>query len=83
MSVTFLFVVLAIAIIAVAALVITGKFAPSMGAENSGDHVPETNSAGEPTFDVTLRGYRMDEVDQKIEEMQGIIRDLKADKQPG
>lgn len=77
---TFLLVVLAIAIIAVVVLVITGKFAPSMGAENSGDHVPETNSAGEPSFDVTLRGYRMDEVDQKIEEMQRIIHDLKAKK---
>lgn len=80
---TFLFVVIAIVIIAVVALAITGKFAPFTGLENSGDHVPERNLAGEPTFDVTLRGYRMDEVDQKIQEMQGIIDALKADKLSG
>lgn len=77
---TFLFVMLAIAIIAVVALVITGKFTPSMGVENVGDHAPEVNMAGEPLFDVTIRGYRMDEVDHKINEMQGIIDSLKADK---
>ena len=77
---TFLFVVLAIALIAVIALLITGKFQPSMGLENSGDHIPEIDADGEPAFDVTIRGYRMDEVDQKIAQMQQTIDDLKFNK---
>jgi hypothetical protein len=74
---TFLFVVLAILVIAGAAMAITGRFAPSTGIENTGDHT--LDSAG---FDVTLRGYRMDEVDQRIAELEGIIAELEAGPQP-
>jgi TolA-binding protein len=70
---TFIFAVLAILVIAGAAMLITGRFAPSMGIDNTGDYVLE--SAG---FDVTLRGYRMDEVDQRIAELEGKIAELEG-----
>ena len=73
---TFIFVILAILVIAGAAMLITGRFAPSVGIENTGDHIIE--SAG---FDVTLRGYRMDEVDQRIAELEGRITELEANPQ--
>jgi hypothetical protein len=70
---TFLFVILAILVIAGAAVWITGRFAPSVGIENTGDYKP--NSQG---FDVTVRGYRMDEVDQKIALLEGRIAELES-----
>ena len=73
---TFIFVVLAILVISGAAMAITGRFAPSVGIENTGDYILE--SAG---FDVTLRGYRMDEVDQRIAELEGKITELTANTQ--
>ena len=72
---TFLFVILAILVIAGAALVITGRFVPSLGVENSGDHRLETRG-----FDVTVRGYRMDEVDTRIEILEARIAQLESDK---
>ena len=71
-----IFVVIAILVIAGAAMAITGRFAPSVGIENTGDYTLE--SVG---FDVTLRGYRMDEVDQKIAELEGKITELEASRQ--
>jgi TolA-binding protein len=73
---TLVFVVIAILVIVGAAMAITGRFAPSVGIENTGDYTLE--SAG---FDVTLRGYRMDEVDQRIAELEGKITELEADLQ--
>ena len=73
---TFIFVVLAILVISGAAMAITGRFAPSVGIENTGDYILE--SAG---FDVTLRGYRMDEVDQRIAELEGIITEFEGNPQ--
>ena len=73
---TLIFVVIAILVIAGAAMAITGRFAPSVGIENTGDYTLE--SAG---FDVTLRGYRMDEVDQRIAELEGKITELEANRQ--
>jgi len=72
---TFLFVILAILVIAGAALVITGRFVPSLGVENSGDHRLETRG-----FDVTVRGYRMDEVDTRIEILEARIAELESEK---
>lgn len=72
---TFLFVILAILVIAGAALVITGRFVPNLGVENSGDHRLETRG-----FDVTVRGYRMDEVDTRIEILEARIAELESDK---
>ena len=73
---TIISVVIAILVIAGAAMVITGRFAPSVGIENTGDYTLE--SAG---FDVTLRGYRMDEVDQRIAELEGIITEFEGNPQ--
>lgn len=73
---TFLFVVLVILVIAGAAMLITGRFAPSVGMENTGDYKP--NSQG---FDVTVRGYRMDEVDQKIAVLESRIAELESSPQ--
>ena len=70
---TFLFVVLAILVIAGAAIVITGRFTPSLGIENTGDYKPDSQG-----FDVTVRGYRMDEVDQKIALLEGRIAELES-----
>ena len=74
---TFLFVVLAILVIAGAAVLITGRFTPSFGIENTGDYKP--NSQG---FDVTIRGYRMDEVDQKIALLESRISELESNRKP-
>lgn len=70
---TFLFVVLVILVIAGSAMLITGRFAPSVGVENTGDYKPDSQG-----FDVTVRGYRMDEVDQKIAELEGRISELET-----
>ena len=70
---TLLFVVLAILVIAGAAIVITGRFTPSLGIENTGDYKPDSQG-----FDVTVRGYRMDEVDQKIALLEGRIAELES-----
>ena len=70
---TFLFVVLAILVIAGAAMLITGRFSPSVGIENTGDYKPDSQG-----FDVTVRGYRMDEVDQRIAELEGRIDELES-----
>jgi hypothetical protein len=70
---TFLFVVLVILVIAGAAILITGRFMPSVGIENTGDYKPDSQG-----FDVTVRGYRMDEVDQRIAELEGRISELES-----
>lgn len=70
---TFLFVVLAILIIAGAAMLITGRFTPNVGIENTGDYKADVQG-----FDITVRGYRMDEVDQRIAELEGRIHDLES-----
>lgn len=70
---TFLFVVLAILIIAGAAMLITGRFTPNVGIENTGDYKPDVQG-----FDITVRGYRMDEVDQRIAELAGRVHDLES-----
>ena len=70
---TFLFVVFAILVIAGAAMLITSRFAQSVGIENTGDYKPDSQG-----FDVTVRGYRMDEVDQKIAELEGRIDELES-----
>jgi TolA-binding protein len=70
---TFLFVILAILLTSGAAMLITGRFTPSVGIENTGDYKPDAQG-----FDVTVRGYRMDEVDQRIAELEGRINELES-----
>lgn len=70
---TFIFVILAILVIAGAALMLTGRFVPSCGIDNTGDYKPDAQG-----FDVTVRGYRMDEVDQKIAALENRINELES-----
>jgi hypothetical protein len=78
---TFLFVLLGIGLIAGAAVVITGRYAPNWGVPNSGDYRPDTGA--EPLFDVAIRGYRMDEVDAKIAELTAKLSESEKDKRKG
>jgi TolA-binding protein len=73
--VNWLFVVLAIAVLALVFLVVLGPLGELPPAEP--DRRPDTRD-GEPSFDVVVRGYRMDEVDQQIAELQGQIAELQG-----
>ena len=80
---TFLFVVLAIGVIAAVAVLVTGRYSPSMGISAGGDYRPDQSGTGEngsgsttTQFDVVVRGYRMDEVDAKIAELESKIQEL-------
>ena len=73
--VTSLFVLIAIAVIAAVAMVASGRWGQLP--EASMDLRPETPD-GRPTFDVVLRGYRMDEVDAELERLQRRIDELSA-----
>ena len=67
---TWLFVLLAIAVIAGGTLAAMGRLGELPPAEP--DLRPEIRD-GEPAFDVVVRGYRMDEVDARIASMQDEI----------
>lgn len=73
--VTALFVLLGIAVFAGAFLAGTGR----LGAlpDSDPDYRPDTLD-GDPQFDVVVRGYRMDEVDDQIARMQESIDDLRS-----
>jgi hypothetical protein len=74
--VTYLFVILAIGVITVVAVLVTGRYSPAMGIFASGDYRPETTASNPSTqFDVVIRGYRMDEVDAKIAELENKIQE--------
>ena len=62
-----LFVLLAMAAIAGVGLAAAGRLGTLP--EAAPDRRPE-GTPGDPTFDVVLRGYRMDEVDAVIEDLQ-------------
>ena len=68
-----LFVLIAIGVIALVAMAASGRLGELPEAEP--DLRPE-EVGGEPTFDVVVRGYRMDEVDAVIERMQHQIDEL-------
>lgn len=72
---TFAFVVLAIAVIAAVAVLVTGRWSPSMGVSATGDYRPDLPNS--PQFDLAVRGYRMDEVDDKIAELEQTIASLR------
>jgi len=65
--VTWLFVVVAILVIAGGAIAATGRLGQLPDVEQ--DLRPDERD-GEPAFDVVVRGYRMDEVDARIASMQ-------------
>ena len=70
-----LFIVLAIVVIAAAFLAALGFLGELPASEP--DLKPDTLD-GEPAFDVVLRGYRMDEVDEQIAALQGEIAQLRG-----
>jgi hypothetical protein len=73
---TFLFVIVGIAVIATVIILITGRAQPAMGISATGDYRPEFPD--DPQFDVVVRGYRMDEVDAKIAELEQEIGTLRG-----
>lgn len=64
---TWLFVIVAILVIAGGALAATGRLGQLPDVEP--DLRPDERD-GEPAFDVVVRGYRMDEVDARLSAMQ-------------
>ena len=75
---TVLFVLLCIGVIAGVALVAAGRL--DRLPEAAPDRRPEGLTAdGLPAFDVVARGYRMDEVDAQIADLQAEIERLRDD----
>ena len=72
---TWLFVVVAIGVLAFVFLVVLGPLGELPPVEP--DLKPEIVD-GEPQFDVVVRGYRMDEVDQQVATLQERIAQLEA-----
>lgn len=70
---TWLFAVLAIAVLAGTFLAVLGLLGELPPAEV--DLRPDELD-GHPAFDVVIRGYRMDEVDQQLDRMQAEIDEL-------
>jgi DivIVA domain-containing protein len=68
------FLLIAIAVIVVAALMLTGRWSPALG-EGTDPRGPGMID-GQERFDVVMRGYRMDQVDQAIAELQARVREL-------
>ncbi len=72
---TFVFVLLAVGVIALIGLLASGRLGELP--EPVRDARPN-KKLGRPEFDVVVRGYRMDEVDQVIEELQAQITKLSS-----
>ena len=72
---TLLFALIVILVLGAAAFVAVGRLGELPEAEQ--DLRPDTKD-GEPSFDVVLRGYRMDEVDAQIASMQHEIDELRG-----
>jgi hypothetical protein len=73
--VTWLFVVLGIAVLAFVFMVVLGPLGELPPAEP--DLKPDVVD-GQPQFDVVVRGYRMDEVDQQLATMQAELDELRG-----
>lgn len=74
------FLLVAVAVIVVAALMVTGRWSPALGGEEtdgSDDRGPGAVD-GVERFDVVLRGYRMDQVDETIEALRARVRHLES-----
>lgn len=70
------FVVLGILVVAGAFWIATGRL--EAGLPDSTHDLKPDRRAGETSFDVVVRGYRMDEVDATIADMQAQIDQLKG-----
>lgn len=71
---TLVFVLAGVLVIAAAFWFATGRLDPSLP-DDASDLRPDKRG-GEPSFDVVLRGYRMDEVDETIAGLQSQIAEL-------
>lgn len=71
-----LFVVVGVAVVVAAFWFATGRLGAELP-EATHDRRPDRRD-GEPSFDVVLRGYRMDEVDATISDLQAEIERLKG-----
>ncbi len=67
---TFVFAVIAVLVIGAGVLVAQGRLGQMP--ESESDLTPDTRD-GDPAFDLVVRGYRMDEVDDRIAAMQAEI----------
>lgn len=78
---TIVFLLVALAVIVVAALMVTGRWSPALGSGNPAEG-PDGRGpgavAGEERFDVVLRGYRMDQVDEAIDALKSRVRELES-----
>jgi len=73
--VTWLFVIVAILVLGAGFLAFLGRLGDLPSSEQ--DLRPDTRD-GEPSFDVVVRGYRMDEVDAQLASMQDEIDALRG-----
>ena len=73
---TLVFIAVGLVVIAAAFWFAVGRLDPSLPDAQS-DLRPDQR-AGDPAFDVVLRGYRMDEVDATIADLQSQIAELKG-----
>lgn len=73
---TVVFIAVGVIVIAAAFWFAVGRLDPSLPDAES-DYRPDQRG-GDPSFDVVLRGYRMDEVDATIADLQSQIDELKA-----
>lgn len=72
-----LFVLIAIGVIALVAMAAVGRLGELPEVEP--DLRPESID-GQPQFDVVVRGYRMDEVDEKIADLQRRVDELAVER---
>ncbi len=73
-----LFVVVGVIVIAAAFWLATGRLVAQL--PDASHDLKPAERGGEPAFDVVARGYRMDEVDATIADLQARIRTLQAEK---
>lgn len=75
-----IFFVISAAVVAAIAWFVVGQFEAWL--PDSGSDLKPEKRDDDPAFDVVLRGYRMDEVDDTIAQMQAEIESLRKDGRP-
>ncbi|MCP4740719.1 MAG: hypothetical protein GY871_00590 [Actinomycetales bacterium] len=74
------FFIIAAAVVAATAWFVVGKFDAWL--PDAGSDLKPEKRDDDPAFDVVLRGYRMDEVDNTIAQLQTEIESLRKDDRP-
>ena len=76
---TWLFVALALLVVAATALALAGRWNPSgLAAGRPPDDAPEAGMPASARFGVVLRGYRMDEVDAELDRLHRLLEQQPA-----